>query len=177
MRREVHDSADSKHRPPRNPRATATPASSGASLATPLSATPNHRHRRNVEDGSLGISAVCARIFGLRFGASEQEKGVGWLTGWSVGRVFGEETECDGMNSVALWCTPAATRTMTHKGWRYRWLCRWPKYRLTAAKSPKAANNEIDRVKRREIFMGFYLWSCGFRTKFCPMTNRNEYKV
>lgn len=106
----MHDSADSKHRPPRDPRAAATPASFGASLATPLSATPNRRQRRNVEDGSLGISSVCARIFGLRSAASEREKG-GGSADW-VAR-FSGASESDGMNFVALWYSPAATRTVT----------------------------------------------------------------
>jgi hypothetical protein len=76
------------------PRVFATPATGvGVPLATPLSATPNRRQRRrNVEDGSLGISAVCARIFGLRSAGSKRTKKVlEWVSGWLVGRVFREE--------------------------------------------------------------------------------------
>lgn len=85
--REMHGSADSKLRPPpfSSPSPTRPPRSRYPSAPPPTSrwrrpcpATPNHRQRRNVEDGSLGISAVCARIFGLRSAGSEQTKG-GWV--------------------------------------------------------------------------------------------------
>lgn len=82
--REMHGSADSKLRPPpfssprqRDSRVPATPSAPPPTSRwrRPCPATPNHRQRRNVEDGSLGISVVCARIFGLRSAGSEQTKG------------------------------------------------------------------------------------------------------
>lgn len=82
----LHGSADSMLRPPRGPRVSTTPATGGGvPLATPLSATPNRRQRRNVEDGSLGISAVCARIFGLRSADSEANEKGGWVGEWMAG--------------------------------------------------------------------------------------------
>lgn len=119
-------SADSKLRPPPfstprqrdsrvSPRLTLSAPPPTSRWRRPCPATPNRRQRHNVEDGSLGISAVCVRIFGLRSAGSEQTKG-----GWAAdgGAFLGKKRE----RRNELCCLVKHTRGDTHvdRG-RYRW--------------------------------------------------------